>query len=195
MSGGANDAERAALVTAAREIIARLQRDTRERWQRDLPLEELLGDRWERARQLGFGAGSSVHQSSYVYGEVTVGEGTWIGPFTVLEGTGGLSIGSHCSISAGVQIYTHDSVRWALSGGVAAYERAPVRIGDCCHIGANVVILKGVTIGDHTVIGAGSLVNRDIPPYTVAFGTPCRPAGRVDVDGTRGIALVINRQG
>jgi acetyltransferase-like isoleucine patch superfamily enzyme len=185
--------QRAALVEAARRIIAELQRDTRERWRRDLPLEELLGDRWERARQLGFGEGASIYQSSYVYGDVSVGRGTWIGPFTLLEGAGGLSIGSHCSISAGVQIYTHDSVRWALSGGVAEYERAPVAIGDCCHIGANAIVLKGVTIGDHCVIGAGSLVNRDIPPYTVAFGTPCRPAGRIEVGADGSIAVIIDR--
>ena len=51
---------------------------------------------------------------------VTVGAGTWIGPNTLLDGTGGLSIGASCSISAGVQIYTHDSVMWALSGGTAS---------------------------------------------------------------------------
>ena len=112
---------------------------------------------------------------------MSVGEETWIGPLTLLEGSGGLSIGSHCSISAGTHIYTHDSVRWALSGGSAKYERAPVHIGDCCHIGANVVILKGVTIGHHAVIGASSLVNKDVAPYTIAVGSPCRPEGKVKI--------------
>ena len=106
---------------------------------------------------------------------------TWIGPFTLLDGTGGLQIGENCSISAGVQIYTHDTVAWALSGGAAEYERAPVSIGDCCHIGAQAVIVKGVSIGDHCVIGATSFVNRDVPPFTIAAGSPCRPIGRVGI--------------
>ena len=99
-----------------------------------------VSDRWERARTLGFGANASVYASAYVYGDVRVGGDTWIGPFTILDGTGELTIGENCSISAGVQIYTHDSVRWALSGGEAAYERAPVRIGDHCYIGPQTVI-------------------------------------------------------
>ena len=74
------------------------------RWNRDLPLEELLFDRWERARYLGFGAGASIYHTSYVFGDVRVGANTWIGPLTVLEGSGGLTIGAHCSISSGVQI-------------------------------------------------------------------------------------------
>ena len=50
----------------------------------------------------------------------------------------------------------------------------PVRIGDYVWIGANVIILPGVTIGDHSVIGAGSIVTHDIPANVVALGTPCR---------------------
>lgn len=50
----------------------------------------------------------------------------------------------------------------------------PVRIGDDVWIGSNVVILPGVTIGRNTVIGAGSVVTRDIPENVVAFGNPCR---------------------
>jgi acetyltransferase-like isoleucine patch superfamily enzyme len=161
----------------------------RSRWARDLPFEELLFDRWERAGSLGFGAGSSIYHQSYVYGDVSVGKETWIGPYTLLDGTGGLRIGDHCSISAGVHIYTHDTVAWAISGGRSPVERAPVSIGDCCYIGSQVVIAKGVTIGDHSVIGAGSFVNRDVPAYSVAAGTPCRTIGRVSLSETGEVRL------
>jgi acetyltransferase-like isoleucine patch superfamily enzyme len=171
---------------------AKLRSRTRERWQRDLPFDELLFDRWERAKSLGFGEGSSIYHNSYVYGDVKVGKSTWIGPYTVLDGSADLVIGDYCSISAGVQIYTHDTVKWAVSGGQADYERAPVRIGNCCYIGSQTVIAKGVTVGDHSVIGACSFVNRDIPPYTVAFGAPCRAAGRVDVDKRGQVSLMLN---
>lgn len=172
----------------AAQVYERLREEMRSEWHRDLPLEELLFDRWERATSLGFGEGASIYHNSYVYGDVTVGAKTWVGPYTLLDGTGGgLSIGSYCNISAGVQIYTHDTVAWVLSEGREEYEHAPVSIGDCCHIGSNTVIGKGCSVGDHSVIGAQSFVNGDIPPYTVAFGAPCRPRGRVEVsdDGVR----------
>lgn len=59
----------------------------------------------------------------------------------------------------------------------------PVRIGRNCWLGAGVVVLPGVSIGDNTVIGAGSVVTRDIPANVVAVGSPCRvlrPIGEQD---------------
>lgn len=50
----------------------------------------------------------------------------------------------------------------------------PVTIGENCWLGANVTVLPGVTIGDNTVIGAGSLVTKDIPSGVLAYGQPCR---------------------
>ena len=59
--------------------------------------------------------------------------------------------------------------------GEEAYQfNMPVTIGQNCWIGANVSIMPGVTIGDHTVIGAGSVVTQDIPADVVAMGVPCR---------------------
>ena len=170
-------------------LYQRLRGEAHDRWRRDLPGYELPFDRWERARNLGFGEGSSLYQGSYVYGDVAVGRHTWIGPFTVLDGSGGLTIGDYCSISAGVQIYTHDSVRWALSGGKAEYDRSAVTIGNCCYLGPQSVIARGVVVGDHSVIGANSFVNREIAPFTLAYGSPCRPAGRVRVSEAGEITL------
>jgi acetyltransferase-like isoleucine patch superfamily enzyme len=172
-------------------LYEQLRAETRERWNRDLPLSELLFDRWERARSLGFGEGTSIYHESYVYGDVTVGSNTWIGPYTLLDGTGGLEIGDYCSISTGVQIYTHDTVKWAVSGGRAEYEQEPVKIGNCCYIGSQTVVSKGLTIGDNSVVGACSFVNRSLPANTIAVGVPCRPIGRVEIhDGGR-VELVL----
>lgn len=161
-----------------------------ERWHRSLPVGDLIVDRWERARQLGFGPDSSIYDSALVLGDVSVGAGTWIGPGTVLDGSGGLIIGATCSISAGVQIYTHDSVHWALSGGEAPLERAPVRIGDRTYVGPMSLITKGVNIGRCCVVGANSIVNKDLPDYAIAVGSTCRIVGRVEIDETGRIALV-----
>lgn len=59
----------------------------------------------------------------------------------------------------------------------------PVHIGKNCWLGAGVIVMPGVTIGDYTVIGAGSIVTRDIPANVVAVGNPCRvmrPVGERD---------------
>jgi acetyltransferase-like isoleucine patch superfamily enzyme len=174
-----SDRELATLVRDAQEIVSRLRTGLRQRWNRDLPLDELLSDRWTRAQSLGFGEGTNIYGTSYVYGDVRVGRRTWIGPYTLLDGSGGLEIGDNCNVSAGVQIYTHDTVKRVLSGGSAPHERAPVRVGNCVYLGSQAVVLKGLSIGDYCVIGACSLVTRDIPPYSVAFGVPCRVVGRV----------------
>ncbi|MBW2145961.1 MAG: acyltransferase [Deltaproteobacteria bacterium] len=182
------------LKRLARDIQALyrlLRREMKARWNRDLPLQELLTDRWERAGNLGFGEGTSVYQSAYILWDVKVGEHTWIGPNVLIEGRAPVRIGSYCSISAGVQIYTHDTVLWALSGGKAPYEVAPVTIGDNCHIGAGTIILKGVEIGHHCVVGAASLVNSSLEAYTIAFGIPARPRGRVIIDENNKIELKI----
>ena len=171
-----------ALWERLRQLRRHLRAEKQTAYARDLPFEELLFDRWERARSLGFGAEASIYQSSYVYGTVAVGAHTWIGPFTLLDGSGGLEIGAYCSISAGVHIYSHNSVKWAVSGGTASYERRPVRIGDCCFIGPHSVIRDGITIGDHVVVGAHSFVNKDVPAFSIVAGAPARVIGHVRLD-------------
>lgn len=163
------------------EEVVRLLRELRESvrstWQRSLPFGDHFVDRREKARWLGWGEGSSVYDSSLILGDVRVGAHTWVGPFTVLDGSGGLAIGDHCSISAGVQIYTHDTVARSLTAGAADVVRRPTRIGSRCYLGPNAVVTMGVTIGDGCVIGANSLVMEDIPAGMRAWGTPCRVVG------------------
>jgi acetyltransferase-like isoleucine patch superfamily enzyme len=175
-------------MSGLREDIERLrlerEAELRARFDRSLPFADGMFDRWERARRLGFGEGASIYDSSFVLGRVTVGRGTWIGPWTMLDGSGGgLSIGDTCSISAGVQIYTHDTVAWALSGGRAARRTGAVRIGDCVYVGPQSVIAAGTEIADHVVVGANSFVNRPVPARTVVAGSPARAIGRVEGEG------------
>lgn len=169
------------ILKELRQLYKILTEQMKQKWNRDLPLEELLFDRWERAKHLGFGEGASIYHNSYVYGDVKVGKHTWVGPFTLLDGSGGLKIGDYCSICSGVQIYTHDTVKWALSGGKAKYEKAPVKIGNYCYMGSQTVIIKGAIIGDHSVIGACSFVNKEIPAYSIAAGSPAKVIGKVKI--------------
>jgi len=133
---------------------------------------DLLVDRWSRAAGYGFGKGSSCYDNVLVLGSVIVGEETWIGPNVVLDGSGGLSIGSFCSISAGAQIYSHNSVDWSTTLGKTPVSRSATSIGDGVYIGPGAIIEMGVTIGDRAVIGALTLVRSDVPAGSKCFGIP-----------------------
>ena len=150
-------------------------------WNRTLPFGDYIVDRWRKATLLGFGEGSSIYDSSLVIGDVKVGKKTWIGPFTILDGSGGLVIGDNCAISAGVQIYTHDTLKRTLSGGNEQPERASTIIGSNCYIGPNTVIAKGVTIGHNSIIGANSLVTCSIPANSKAYGNPIKIVDVIDL--------------
>ena len=124
-----------------------------------------------------------MYDNVLVLSEVKVGRNTWIGPGCILDGSGGgLEIGDWCSISAGVQIYTHNTVNRSISLGEKPVDYASTKIGHGVYIGPNAIIQMGVTIGDRAVIGANSLVNRNIPPGAKAFGSPARIRG---VDGSQ----------
>lgn len=167
------------VITWLRQNWVLARRQLNEKYNRTLPFGDYIVNRWDKAKELGFGEGTSIYDSSLVLGNVQVGSNTWIGPFTILDGSGGLVIGDYCSISAGVQIYSHDTVKWATSGGKLDQEQAKTIIGNRCYIGPNVVISKGVVIGDGCVIGANSFVRENIPSGMKAVGSPSRIIGIV----------------
>jgi acetyltransferase-like isoleucine patch superfamily enzyme len=159
------------------ELQRKLQQEKRATSSRRVSFGDLVTDRWRNAKEYNFGEGTSCYDNVLILGDVAVGRHTWIGPGVVLDGSGGLSIGDYCSISAGVQIYTHHTVEWAQSFGNAEPERRPVRIGSGVYIGPNSVVQMGVNISDRAVIGAMSFVNRDIPTGMRAWGSPARIIG------------------
>lgn len=165
------------LLASLRVLIAALRREKREKYNRHVSVCDLLTDRWETAQHCGFGEGTSCYDNVLILGDVRVGKHCWIGPNVILDGQGGLAIGDHCDISAGVHIYTHHTVRRVLTAGIAPIELAPVRIGSRVYIGPQTVIEKGVVIGDDVVIGAMSLVNRDVPSGSKVWGVPAVARG------------------
>jgi acetyltransferase-like isoleucine patch superfamily enzyme len=172
------------LADLLRSVHTEVDEALRDEFARSLPFQDGLLDRWERAKRLGFAEGSSIYNSAHVFGEVHVGARTWIGPYTILDGSAApVTIGEYCQVSAGVHIYTHHTVHWALSRGVIAKRSGPVTIGDCVYIGPQSVVSLDVTIGEQSVVGANSFVNMDVPPRTIFAGSPARQIGVVAGEG------------
>jgi acetyltransferase-like isoleucine patch superfamily enzyme len=117
---------------------------------------------------------------------VVIGENTFIGNSSIVTAEC-VEIGSDVLISWGCTIADHDShtLNWSgRTGDVRAFydgtknwkgvNICPVRIRDKAWIGFNVIILKGVTIGEGAVVAAGSLVTRNVPDYVLVAGNPAR---------------------
>jgi carbonic anhydrase/acetyltransferase-like protein (isoleucine patch superfamily) len=114
---------------------------------------------------------------AWIAGNPEIGEGTWIGAFTLIDGIGGLKIGRGCNISSGAQVLSHSTVRRCVTAGRhSRIDAKPTSIGDHVFVGANAVIQMGARVGSHSIIGAGAVVleDSDIPPYSLVVGVPAR---------------------
>ncbi|SHI81284.1 maltose O-acetyltransferase [Rubritalea squalenifaciens DSM 18772] len=118
---------------------------------------------------------------------ISIGERTYVGAQCFFQDSNWIKIGCDGLIGAGLRICCADHpvssgerVLKEVAEGQASYVTSskPVTIGDRVWIGASVTIIGGVTIGDDCVIGAGSVVTRDIPSGSTAYGVPCRVSGK-----------------
>lgn len=160
------------LISLNKLIFSLLSVQIKRSFNRHVSVGDLIFDRWETAQNYGFGVGSSCYDNVLILGDVKVGKNTWIGPNVVLDGSGGLVVGDFVSISAGAQIYSHNSIRKSMSLGKEDTQKSATKIGNGVYIGPNAVIQMGVTIGDHAVIGAMTLVLNDVPPNSKFYGIP-----------------------
>jgi maltose O-acetyltransferase len=157
--------------------------------------------------RLRIGAGATTERRKgalqFVLGgeaSVEVGEGVWLrtesGPVNVFAFDGArVDIGPRAFINA-AYLSAKRELRIGRASNVGLFSRVfdsdqhdfdgdrpevtdPVHIGDFVWVAADVTVLRGVTIGDHSVVGTRSLVSRDIPPHTLAFGVPAVARGSV----------------
>ena len=119
---------------------------------------------------------NSIYIRAGTDGRISIGDRAALNSFCRLFGHGSIEIGEDTQIGPGVLITTtdHDYL------GNLKTNFKPVVIGKRVWIGANVTILPGVEIGDLSVIGAGSVVTKDIPPRSVAVGVPARVIKQVN---------------
>ncbi|HOK41808.1 MAG TPA: acyltransferase [bacterium] len=109
-------------------------------------------------------------------GLIKIGDFTWINSFTTLAAYGEIEIGRYCGI-AGHTIILAESHSYENPEDIMMLqplEKRKVIIQDNVWIGANCTILGNVCIGEGSIIGANSFVNKDIPPYSIAVGSPVK---------------------
>lgn len=146
---------------------------------------------------------SSIGDDTKIWINVQIRENAVIGSGCILSKDvyvdHGVSIGHRCKIQNSVSVYhgvtirddvfvgpnvafTNDRVPRAFNPD---WKITPTRIETGASIGANSTIVCGVTIGEYSMVAAGSVVTRDVPPYTLVMGNPARLAGKIDKMGNR----------
>ncbi len=106
--------------------------------------------------------------------DVVIGDGTVLNERLTLASKGRVEIGAHCHIGADGLIFDYDFHKHALASQKPEDVPKDVSIKDHCWIGSNVTILKGVVIGEGSIVGAHSVVTRDVQPRTMVAGAPAR---------------------
>lgn len=92
-----------------------------------------------------------------------------------------IKIGNHVSISNGVRLLTHDGSGWVFHHEDPTLQRfGKIEIKDNCFLGVNCIILPGITIGPNSIVGAGAVVTKDVPPNTIVAGNPARVIKSID---------------
>ena len=141
--------------------------------------QAMLRANTEQADGISIGDHTTVHESVLIAanrGGVTIGRHSWVGPFCLVYGNGEVSIGDNVLIAAHTSINTvsHHFERCDIPINDQGIYCDPVRIEDDAWIGMNAVILQGVRIGKGAIVGAGAVVTRDVPPWSIVMGVPAR---------------------
>lgn len=164
-----------------RQLLLTLRKRTKARFNRHVSTGNLLHDRWELAKDHGFGEGTSVYDDCLILGDVKMGHHCWVGPYTILDGQGGLTIGDYVDVGAGTHIYTHNTIERALTGHRAPLFKKATTIGNCCFIAPGVIVAPGTVLGDHCFVAAGSYVEGTYPSFSFIAGNPAKKVGVVEL--------------
>ena len=143
------------------------------------------------------GRGSKVWINVQIREGAVIGEGCILSKDVYIDH--GVSIGDRCKIQNSVSVYngvtigndvfvgpnacfTTDRVPRAFN---ADWTITPTRLDDGCSIGANATLVCGITVGEYAMVAAGSVVTKDVAPFTLVRGNPARPVARIDRAGNK----------
>ena len=118
----------------------------------------------------------------YAKGELRIGEKFCLNRYSRIVAHEKVEIGDHVTIGQMVSILDHDH-RYKMENGnlsLDGYKTAPVKIGNNIWIGDKCTILKGVTIGDNVIVGANTLIHKDVPSGVVVGGNPFKVLKKID---------------
>ncbi|WP_413174004.1 acyltransferase [Anabaena azotica] len=136
-----------------------------------------LGDKNNR---ISIGSGTTLERGvdlgTLENSSIVIGENTYIGLYTCITGYGNIKIGKKCLIAAHCGIYGNGHIFADSQLAIADQEvtKKGITIEDDCWLGHGVTVIDGITIARGSVIGAGAVVTRNIPPYSIAVGVPAR---------------------
>lgn len=102
--------------------------------------------------------------------KIVIGHAAYINRATMIDASERIEIGANAMIGPFCYITDHDHA----AGSADVLVAKPTRIGERCWLGAHVTVLKGVTIGRDTIVGAGSVVTKSLPAHVIAVGNPAR---------------------
>lgn len=128
-------------------------------------------------------------------GCLEIGEQTCIGPYTCMAGPGDIRIGKNCMIASHVSIYANNHIFTDIHTpiGDQGLSCAGIVIEDDCWLGTGVRVLDGVTIGHGSVVGAGAVVTKSLPPFSVAVGVPAKVMYKRSNSTPKSVALYQNQ--
>jgi len=92
-----------------------------------------------------------------------------------------LIIGNRVAIAPRVNLILASDANWSKLNSIFHPIEGEITLGDDCWIGANVTIMPNVTVGEMSIVGAGSVVTKDVPPYTIVGGVPAKELKKIEV--------------
>ena len=120
-------------------------------------------------------------QTEPIYTNLTVGNDCYIGRDCLFDLMGKISIGNKVTISHRAVLNTHTNAgKSPIANKTLVNTSGEIKINDGAYLGINVTVLESVNIGSQSIIGAKSLVNRDIQDHVIAFGVPCKVQGPIN---------------
>jgi galactoside O-acetyltransferase len=135
-------------------------------------------DVWNRKTPFSIGDNIFIGRNCYITGGVFVGNGTTINTNVniVASPPSIINIGENCLLAHNVVIRSDDHIFDDVNSNIRSQGRrgGDIIVGQDCWLGANVVLLKGVCLGAHSVVGAGAVVTKSFPPYSVIVGNPAK---------------------